>query len=64
VTSLAVGALLCAIAGTAQAGMFIPEDSVMSYRMSGMAESVIPALPGSESQVSLVDNGMGAMTSC
>jgi len=45
VTSLAVGALLCAIAGTVQAGMFIPEDSVMSYRMSGMAESVIPALP-------------------
>jgi hypothetical protein len=54
-----MGALLCVIAAAVQAGTFVPEDSSMSFRLSGMSESLIAARPGTQGQVGLVDNGMG-----
>jgi hypothetical protein len=55
----AIAALLCAVTGTAQAGTFVPAESEMEFQLSGLAKSTIPALPGTESKVLLIDNGSG-----
>jgi hypothetical protein len=55
----AIAALLCAVTGTAQAGTFVPAESEMNIQLNALAPSIIQALPGTEGQVSLTDNGVG-----
>lgn len=58
-SSVAIAALLCAVTSVVQAGTFVPADSLINFQLSGLAASEVYALPGTEGQVSLVDNGMG-----
>ena len=54
---LAVLGMAFAVASTAQAGTFDPTNSLINFQLSGLAASEVYALPGTEAQVSLTDNG-------
>jgi hypothetical protein len=62
---LTVTHLLCAITSTARAGTFVPAYSFMKVKLSDLPASMFYfyAEPFTEGRVSLVDNGVGAMTS-
>jgi hypothetical protein len=56
---LAVLGMAFAVASTAQAGTFDPTNSLINFQLSGLAASEVYALPGTEAQVTLTDNGSG-----
>jgi len=56
---LAVLGMAFAVASTAQAGTFDPTNSLINFQLSGLAASEVYALPGTEAQVTLTDNGFG-----
>ena len=56
---LVVLGMAFAVASTAQAGTFDPTNSLINFQLSGLAASEVYALPGTEAQVSLTDNGLG-----
>lgn len=56
---LGITALLGGIAGASQAATFVPESSALNLRAAFLPEHAVPALPGTEGLVSLIDDGLG-----